>query len=80
MESLILLIYTSGDICSGFQSQGGSLACFFTCVILRFTSNAIPADCIEISMAAEPFRSTYLQKCPQVNKFDLFRNCWTVDI
>ena len=35
---LIPLFWTSGDVCSGFQSQGGSLACFLTCVILRFTS------------------------------------------
>ena len=32
---------------------------------LRFTSGATPADCIEVSMAAEPFRSTYLQMCLQ---------------
>ena len=62
---LIPLFWTSGDVCPGFQSQGGSLACFLTCVILRFTSDATPADCIEVSMAAEPFRSMYLQTCPQ---------------
>ena len=33
-----------GDICPGFQSQGGSLACFLTCVILRFTFGVTPAD------------------------------------
>ena len=27
MVPLILLIWTSGDVCLGFQSQGGSLAC-----------------------------------------------------
>ena len=32
---------------------------------LRFTSGVTPADCIEVSMAAEPFQSTYLQTCPQ---------------
>ena len=32
-----------------------SLVCFLPCVILRFTSGATPADCIEVSMAAEPF-------------------------
>ena len=31
----------------------------------RFTSGVTPADCIEVSMAAKPFRSTYLQMCPQ---------------
>ena len=32
---------------------------------LRFTCGATPDDCIEVSMAAEPFRSTYLRACPQ---------------
>ena len=62
---LIPLFWTSGDICPGFQSKGGSLACFLTCVVLRFTSGATPADCIEVSMAAKPFQTTYLQMCPQ---------------
>ena len=31
----------------------------------RFTSGVTPANCIEVSMAAEPFRSTYLQMCLQ---------------
>ena len=48
-----------------FQSQGGSLACFLTCVIPRFTSGTTPADYIEVSMAAEPFRSTNLHVCLQ---------------
>ena len=65
MEPLIPLFWTSGDVCPGFQSQGGPLACFLTCGILRFTSGVTPADCIEVSMAAEPFRSRYLQMCPQ---------------
>ena len=52
---LIPLLWTSGDVCPGFQSQGGSLACFLTCVFLRCTSGATPADCIEVNMAAEPF-------------------------
>ena len=30
-------------------------ACFLACVILRFTSGATPADCIEVSMVAESF-------------------------
>ena len=62
---LIPLFWTSCDICPGFQSQGGNLACFLTCMILRFTSGVTPADCIEVSMVAKPFRSTYLQICPQ---------------
>ena len=32
---------------------------------LRFSSGATPADCIQVSMAAEPFWSIYLQTCPQ---------------
>ena len=55
--SLIPLFGTSSDVCPGFQCQGGSLACFLACVILRFTSGATPADSIEVSMVAEPFRS-----------------------
>ena len=54
------------DIYPRFQSQGGgSLACFLTCVILRFTSCVTPAACMEVSMAAKPFQSTYLQTCPK---------------
>ena len=32
---------------------------------LRFTSGVTPADCMEVSMAAKPFQSTYLQTCLQ---------------
>ena len=46
---------TPVDVCPGFESQGGFLACFLTCVILRLTFSVTPADCIEYSMAAEPF-------------------------
>ena len=61
MGPRIPLFWTSGDICPGFQSQVGSLLCAFSlCVILRFTSVAILADCIEVSMADEPFWSMYL--------------------
>ena len=55
MGLLIPLFWTSGDVYPGFHSQGGSLACFLACVIIRFTSGVTPADCIEVSMAAEPF-------------------------
>ena len=48
-----------GDICLGFQSQGGflylhnsSLACNW---FLRFTSGVTPADLLAVSMAAKPF-------------------------
>ena len=66
MGPLILLFWTSGDVCLEFQSQGRSLLYFLTYVILRFTSGLTPADCIEINMAAEPFWSRHLQRCPQV--------------
>ena len=65
MGPLIPIFWTSGDVFPGFQSQGGPLAWFLARVILRFTSGVIPADCIEVSMAAKPFRSTYLQICLQ---------------
>ena len=32
---------------------------------IRFTSGVKPTDYIEVSMAAEPFQSTYFQMCPQ---------------
>ena len=57
-----MLFWTSGDVCPGFQSQVVSIfTCFLACVILRFTSGATTADCIEVSMANEPFWSMYLQ-------------------
>ena len=34
---------TSGDVCPGLQSQGGSLACFLACMILTFATGATPA-------------------------------------
>ena len=39
----------------GFKARVDPLACFLASVILRFTSGATPADCMEVSMAAEPF-------------------------
>ena len=61
---LIPSFLTSGDVCPGFQSQGGSLfVCFLTCVIIISTSDATPADCIDVSMAAKLFQSMYLQTC-----------------
>ena len=59
MGPLIPLFWTSGDVCPGLQNQGESLVCLLTCVILRFTSGATPADCIEVSMAAKPFPSGF---------------------
>ena len=63
MDPLIPLFWTSGDTCPGFQSLGGSLfVCFLTCVILRFTSGATPADCTEVSMATEPSHKLMLHE------------------
>ena len=61
---LVTLFWTSGDICPGFQSQGGCLLimhAFLTCVILRFTSGVTPADCTEVSMVAEPFEPVLIE-------------------
>ena len=50
VKPLILLFLTSREVCPGFQSQGGSLfACFFACMILKFTSAATPAHCVEVN-------------------------------
>ena len=56
-----------GQALGSFKARVDPFACFLTCVILRFTSGVTPADCVEVSMAAKPFWSTYLhlQMCPQ---------------
>ena len=43
MGPLIHLFWTYGDVCAGFQGQGGLI------------SGATPAGCIEVSMAAKAF-------------------------
>ena len=58
---LIPVLWTSGDVYPGFQSQGGSLACFLACVILRFTSGATPVDFFVASMAAQIFEPRALK-------------------
>ena len=69
MGPLIPLFWTSGDVYPGFQSQGGFPRLPVSSPahngFLRFTSGVTLADCIEVSMAAEPFLSTYLQTCWQ---------------
>ena len=65
MGQLIPLFWTYADISPAFQRKGGSLACFLTCVILRFTSGVTPADSREVIMTVEPFLSTYSQTCLQ---------------
>ena len=47
------------------SKPGWILASFLTCAILRFTSSATTADCVEVGMEAEPIPSTYLQMCPE---------------
>ena len=48
------LFCTSGYVCPGFQSQGGSLTCMLHCLYARnfsrFTSGATPADLLATSM------------------------------
>ena len=58
------LFWTSGDVCPGFQCQGGSLACVLSRLHAMDVSDSF-ASCIVLSMAAEPFGPTYLQTCPQ---------------
>ena len=64
MEPVIPLFWISGDVCPGFQSQGG-----FPCLCAlspvcnefhRFVSGATPADLLVAGVEAEPFRSKYL--------------------
>ena len=52
VRPLIPLFWTFGDVCPGFQSQDGFLACNG---FLRFTSGAAPADLFSASMVAELF-------------------------
>ena len=52
---LILMFWTSGDVCPGFQSQGGSL----TWVLHHMHATDSPADLLVASMAAEPYWSMY---------------------
>ena len=64
--------------CPRFQSQGGPLACFLACVILRFTSGVTPADCTEVSIAASLFDPhTYTCVCKYWWRFrpDIFTAC-----
>ena len=58
VEPLKPLFWISGDVCPGFKSQAGSLACFLACMIPKYTSGATPADSMEVSMAAEYFMGT----------------------
>ena len=65
MGPLIPLFWTSGDVCPGFQSQGGSLFC----VLFHLCDPQIHLWCnicwLYRGMAVKPFWSTYLQTYPQ---------------
>ena len=76
---LIPLFWTSGDVCPGFQSQSGSLACFLACVILRFTSGMTPA---KVSMAADPrtYRRVRKQWCVCVIILFYTNNGWLLPL
>ena len=58
------LFWTSGDICPRLRSQVDCLACMLLSPvcnrILQFSSGVTPGDLLAVSMAAEPFSSTYL--------------------
>ena len=54
---LIPLFWTSGDVCPGFQSQGGSLVCMLPCLHTTDASDSqvsgvTPADLLVASKAA----------------------------
>ena len=60
---LISLFWTSGDVCTGFQSRHGSpgLHALLLCnEIFRFISGTTPADLLVAIIAANLFSSTYL--------------------
>ena len=44
MGPLISLFWTSGNVCPGFQSQGGSLTCTLSCLHAMDSSGVTPAD------------------------------------
>ena len=64
-NALIPPFWTSGNICSGFRSQGGSPRLHTSSPacngFLRFTSVVTPADLL----VAELFQSMYLYMCTQ---------------
>ena len=59
MGLLIPLLWTSADVCLGFQSQGGTPHLVDSLPVynglLRFTCGSTPADLLAASMVAEPF-------------------------
>ena len=59
MRPLILLFWTSGDVCPRFQRQGGFPCLHATLLVcntfLRFHCGVTPADLLVASMAAKPF-------------------------
>ena len=63
MGPLISLLWASGDVSSGFQSQSEQHYSHLVevYVFLRFTSGVTPADLLAASMVAELFSSPYLR-------------------
>ena len=67
MGPLIRLCWTSGDVSSVFQGQGGqpyshlAEAYMLPLLPLMFTSGATPADLLATSMAAQLFSSTHMR-------------------
>ena len=62
--------WTSGDVCPGFQNQGGSTRLYASLLacngFLRFTSGAIPADLLVVSMAAKSFNPHLWDSNPEL--------------
>ena len=65
VEPLIPLFWTFGDVCPGFQSLSRSFLCDFLPVWSSDSTLVWHLLIVEISMAAKPFQSRYLQTCPQ---------------
>ena len=60
VRPLLPLFWTSGDVCPGFQNQGGFLCMGASKRFLRFTSGGALADFLVASMPAKLFLITYL--------------------
>ena len=52
-------VWTSGNVCLGFQSQCDSLVCMLYHLCAMDSSDS-PDDLLTASMVAKPLRSTYL--------------------
>ena len=63
----------------GFKARVDPFACFLACVILRFTSGATLADCIEVSKIKVMFQFTanqFIQVFPKIDhSVRMCQNC-----